>query len=439
MHRGIIMALLLAGLLLRIGLAHEEGDGFDISVNQGWAKSAVLLGAAESYTAQVDDNMLPNYPPLSLLVFAGTGHAYRALISSEYDSSLLAYRLFIKLPAIIADLLTASLLYVALRRWSTKRYASFALTAYLFHPAVIYESAVWGQTDAIFTLLLLASPWSYCRTFFVACGALAVCAFLTKAQAVMIAPMLLLALLVHGGWRATLRAAGGGLAAAFVVLLPFLRPETLTAIKDVYLHSVGFYPILSSAAYNFWWMLFSDASTGFPDTDIFLAGMSFRTVGFLLFGLSQVFILGTLWAQLRRKPGISRLASALFLAASLSCLGFFLFNTQMHERYLFPLMTFGLPLLFLHQKTAPLYGLASICFFFNLVGYLPYGGIDKWLFARIPTLDVLIAVTLFCIFCKLAAVAWRDAGWSIGALPWRRATRAIIGWPPRSSRDGARA
>jgi hypothetical protein len=94
------------------------------------------------------------YPPVWLLLlglalfFAPGSAATQAMVSSSW-------RLAMKTPIILADLAIGCLLYRAVpgSRWRKLLFASL----WLFHPAAWYESAVFGQFDAVAAAFLLAA------------------------------------------------------------------------------------------------------------------------------------------------------------------------------------------------------------------------------------------------------------------------------------------
>ena len=85
---------------------------------------------------------------------------------------------------------------------------------------------------------------------------------------------------------------------------------------------------------------------------------------------------------------------------------FFTLNTEMHERYLFPFVAFGLPLLFTNARTRTAYLIVSVLFFFNLLGVLPLGAIDRALYDEFPLLDGFIASGPVCCLIVLLTAAW---------------------------------
>lgn len=413
-----LILILAAGFFVRFFLAPIQGFTFDIDVNQGWAYSAVELGLGDSYWHQLNGNMLPNYPPLSMIIFALSGYAYR-FISPEFDLDLPAFDVVIKLPGIIADLVTAALLAFLVTPWKGKRAGLLAATIYTFHPAVIYESSVWGQTDSIFTLFIVAAlaacayrNWDL-SVLFIALS------FFLKVQAVAVAPLFLY--LYARSLKHFLRMAVIGGLTLILVILPFIEGGGVDGILRVYLESAGYYPSVSMSAYNFWWGLFSDASGDTSDTDIQLGLLSYRSLGVILWltlSISSIDLLRKYLPTLEKcpakklyRPKPEHLIS-LFMVASLLAFGFFLFNTEMHERYLFPFVALGLPLVFLGALPAVLYACITAAFTMNLFGVLSFGGFDRALYNEFPALDVFIAVSqvwLFILFFAWAVTYFRRA------------------------------
>lgn len=394
----LLLLLLFFGLSLRLAIAPAPGYGFDVSVNKGWARSAVLLGLAHSYTEQVDGNMLPDYPPFSLIIFSSIGHFYQWFSGQPPSTESPGFHIFIKFPAIIADLLLALILFFLLRQWKGRMAGFLAAAALTFHPAVFYDSAYWGQTDAIVTFFMTAALGAFALQWSTLSASLITIALLTKMQAVSLLPLFGL-LFLTSGWKALLTGTTGSSLTALALLLPFVIGNALESVIHVYIRAIGHYPIVSSAAYNFWWSLYGDAAQSLQDSTLLFGSISHRSTGLLLFGAACILILALLWPALRPTQPFRVRLPALFLGASSCAFAFFLFNTEMHERYLFPFVALGLPVAFLSPRASRLYATISFLFFLNLVGWLPYNSIDRAIFRAFPTLDVAIsAVQVVCFF-----------------------------------------
>lgn len=387
----LLGVILLGGLTLRIGLAHMPGYEFDVSVNQKWSRSAVELGLAESYKQQLDGNMLPNYPPLSLMVFAGTGWLYRTTVDPTFDIAAPLFDLWIKLPAMLFDLLTASVLWWLMRKRGEST-GLLAAAVYMLHPIVWYDSAVWGQTDALFTLPLLLGLIAYAKDRMTLAGVLLGASVLMKFQAIAVFPLLLLSFAKP---RNVLKLALGGCIAIFVVALPFFQNDGIVAIANVYRESIGYYPQTSVGAYNFWWSLLGDQAWAMPDSKLFLWGISYRVAGFIIFTAIATWI--TTAPRLIKQASARSVEDTLFGAALLS-MAFFLFNAQMHERYFFPFIALALPAALRSRSVMIPYVIVSLLGFFNLLGVLPWGFLDRALFMQFQTIDVAFATIMVITF-----------------------------------------
>jgi len=398
-----LTAVIGLGLLCRILLIPAEGFAYDVDTNKGWALSAAALGVGESYRTQLGDTMLPNYPPLSMLIFGGVGHAYRSL-SPNGDRGTPLLHVLIKLPVIVADLLTALLFFALVRWWKRDAVAGLiAALVYVLHPAVLHDGVFWGQTDAIFSLFLVAAVTAYAAGWHGTVGALFACAALTKMQTLAVAPLFMF-LGLRGGWRISARMAAGGLAAIVAVLVPYAVTGHLREAVGIYTGTVGYYAVVSSFAYNVWWALLADKAPHVGDLNILAFGLSYRTIGLTLY----VFWSGLVLFWLRHKLGPGRDAvPALFLAAAMSIFSFFLWNTQMHERFLFAFVPLALPTIFIGRGSRVLYLATSVLFLFNLLGWLPATNADRWLFQTFEHLGVLIGCLLVVTFLGYMRLTWR--------------------------------
>src|SRR3989344_5256787 len=400
-HRAdLLLVILLLAFAVRFAVSWNEGYGFDIGVYQGWARSAVEYGVADSYTKQVGGNMLPDYPPLSITILSVFGHGYKMLFG-EFDLSWIGYRMFIKLPAILADVLICALLYVVLHRLKGKKAGLLAALAYAVSPAAIYDSAIWGQTDSIYALFLMAAVAAWAWKHEEAAAVMLAFAMLTKLQAIVLFPLFLFLLLLN--FRRILRFSVTGIVTTIIVLLPYAFGNVLENIANVYLGAVGRYSNVTVGAYNFWWAILADKGWRIESTEAPFGGISYGTTGIILFAVAYAFIL-YIFRKAIRKPGCME---ALFYCASLLCIAFFLFLPQMHERYLFPFVVLGVPLIFISKQIAAAYWGIVIAFTINLMGVMPLSAIDKALYREFDTLDVFIASTQVWLFVFLVIAAYR--------------------------------
>src|SRR5207253_10476228 len=132
------IAILASGLLLRVLLAFvlfpKQGFSTDMQLFAGWATTLARVGPGAFYATATG----ADYPP---------GYMYFLWLLGSAPAAALP--LLLKMPAILADLGIAAVLYWAGRRWLGQRAGVIAAALYLFIPVTWYDSALWGQVDAV--------------------------------------------------------------------------------------------------------------------------------------------------------------------------------------------------------------------------------------------------------------------------------------------------
>jgi len=140
------LALVSGGLGLRVLLAFvlfpRQGFSTDMQLFASWATTLARVGPGSFYATATG----ADYPP---------GYLYILWLLGNAPTSALP--VLLKVPAILADLGIALVIYWAARRWLGERAGLIAAALYLFIPVTWYDSALWGQVDAVGALLLIAS------------------------------------------------------------------------------------------------------------------------------------------------------------------------------------------------------------------------------------------------------------------------------------------
>ena len=349
----------------RVAVSTYPGYGYDMSTHAGWGQSAMKWGIVKSYRRQVNRNLKPNHPPIAITMISLAERLFRAFPRPPdpiYDRT---YGMFLKLPGILADVCICLLFLFFFWKEGKPNYGLCAALIYAFHPAAIFDSAIWGQTDAIFSCFLVAGlMMMYWKKWYWA-GAMCAFALFSKPQALMLAPLFAFVLLLQP--KSLLKFVPMFLLMIGLMILPFVIGGTAHKVLHVFTKSVSHFEQLSANAYNLWWGLYNGGvAWNTPDTDIAFAFVNYRTLGIGIF-CSIYFII----IMLLRKP-LQKNESPypLFLAASLAAYAFFLFNTQMHERYLFPLIPLFVPLLFAGWRFVILYVISSTLFIMNLLALM---------------------------------------------------------------------
>jgi Gpi18-like mannosyltransferase len=372
--RGLLLVLL-AGSLVRLALTFTGGHIYDLGYYLNWMQTLVRTGFSGFYPAM---NGTCDYPPLFLLILRGLGGLLSLHAPTWADEATLRY--WLRLPSCLADVAIALLLFFEARRLIGPRAGVAAAALYYLNPATWYVGAFWGQVDSLHSLFVLAACIALNRRRPAWAGVAIALGVLQKLQAIAFVPLVLLDVYRLRRWRGV----GACLAAAAVVVAAVLAPFALHgALNDViehgYFRVVGQNPYRSYFAFNTWYLTnapgaFDDtvpapliAAFAGPDGHVsatqWIMQLTWRRLSMLLFALAVAIIL----ALYSRNSSPGRRS----LAAGLLALAFFLFPTQMHERYLFPLLAV-LPLWAIGgpwRERALV--VLSACFLLNLTIVLP--------------------------------------------------------------------
>ncbi len=359
----VFYIFLAVSLFIRILFAaFFEGFKTDVGCFGGWALRVYEGGFANFYSPEVFSDYPPGYMYV-LYIIGALLHTFRIEILSPMGL------LLIKLPSIITDLSAGCLLYYAGLKYISPKSALILCGAYLFNPAVLLNSVIWGQIDSVLTLFIIVlcllcmegRTVTACFTF--------VFGLLLKPQMLVFAPILLYALyefeILHfTNWpKFFLHAAGGilSLLTFAAAMLPF-GPEK---VINQYTSTLGSYPYASVNAYNFWAFL----GLNWTSQEHTFLGISYRTIGVFVLVLLTV-TSAVIFEVLRRQNQKCRYA----LTGAFLMLTTFTFSVRMHERYLYPAM---LLLLFACIFTNKMqlfqaYIVLSIAHFFNVWHVLYY-------------------------------------------------------------------
>ena len=147
----VLGAILFAGFLIRLVFIHADGFKNDVGTFESWALTLAEHPMREFY----DKAGFADYPPGYFFVLWGVGHAYKFLVHDDPGYGML--KIFVKLPAILMDLVDGYLIFAIVRRFASVAWAFVAMAFFVFNPAVIFISAYWGQVDSVAAGMTLAS------------------------------------------------------------------------------------------------------------------------------------------------------------------------------------------------------------------------------------------------------------------------------------------
>jgi hypothetical protein len=368
-------------IVIYLPLARTTGYWGDIEIYMAWTHQITHFGIHSAYGADVP--AAPNTTPGLLYPFWIIGQAFRNFFSPDFpqpwvDRTNQAYlRFMLRLPALLCTALIATAAALLVRRRWGVGVALVAAAAYVFNPAVIFESAYYGQTGAVHTLFMLLGVVGLAEGYPAAGWAALAAGMLTKPQADIFLPLFIIYTWRRYGFRATLRSGFAALIAGLVLLAPFILRGTLNEMWARISHVADYHPVLSATAHNVWWL----ASLGNGKaSDLLMPPLldrlgwpifTYRAIGLALVGLAYLVVLVRILRDTSPRT--------LYLSAAFLFLSFFMLATQIHENHLIPMF----PLLLLacigdpgnhigtSRKLWLLYGLFAITATLNMALHYP--------------------------------------------------------------------
>jgi hypothetical protein len=383
------MLALAAAWLWILLFAGNGGHGFDLSCWRSWSAGIAAHGLGGAYATPGLD-----YLPGFLWALAGLNLLVGGALAPDQIW-------LVKAVALTADLLLA----LAVARHLARRGRDPALALLLFlNPALLYNSWVWGQIDGIHTALIGGAALALVARRPALGAALAVMATNVKPQTIAFLPYLGFLLLHVAGARRGVwgRVVAAMAATQLVVLAPFLLHGSVGEIPRVVARLVRHFPVLSMNAFNLWYLVAPDPAAA-PDLER-LWSVSYRSWAVALFLAASVAIALPWMATVRRhwrEARLGELDRELFLVLGIAGLAFFLFPTQMHERYLHPAVALLGVDAVLRGRYA-LYGVTSAMYLLNLEAVLRWRGLPDAVLRPRP-----IAAALLVAFAVGLARLWR--------------------------------
>jgi dolichyl-phosphate-mannose-protein mannosyltransferase len=343
----IVLFLLFLAFMLRFAFFSNQGFQTDTNDFWAWFQRAADIGVRGFYS----NGYWSDYPPLNIYIFWVFGTLAKSL--GVFGTNLFTY--VMKLPPNLFDMATAFIIFAFVRKRLNFKWALAASALYAFNPATIYDSAVWGQFDAIYTFFLVLSVY----LVFESKPKLAAVAFmlgvLTKPQSIALAPLMVYLVWRKSGWKGLAVSILVAAATVFAVILPFEWSNPVSFLSNIYITAYGTYHYTSINAFNLW---------GFggmwqPDTGG-LGPLTFYVIGWLMFGALAAFTLYFVHKRFKVSNELIVLFGAFVLF-----FGFFMLPTRIHERYMFPAISM-LALMFpFFKKMRPMYVVLTVTCFVN--------------------------------------------------------------------------
>ena len=257
----VFFCVLFGALLFRLMFSRTIiGHETDINCFRAWSVRLASDGMKNFYSP----DYFCDYPPLYMIVLYILGKI-RALFEMSYETSFVT---LIKLPAMLADLGIGALIYFKGRKTLGNKAATALSFLYLVSPALILNSTLWGQIDAIFALVIGASFLLMYKEKYIWAALLYTVSMLIKPQAFIFAPVYLavyffdvndstlespkdiLNKLAKIDWKRILICIGIGIATIFVVCLPFTNNFNFMWVIEKYKNTLSSYNYATVNAFN---------------------------------------------------------------------------------------------------------------------------------------------------------------------------------------------
>ena len=345
MIAGIVVLVVITAIEF-VGLFHFEGYFWDTLAKTNRSLLASALGPRRIY-----DQGLPvdSYPPGSVYLLWLSGWLGQ-VIQPRYN----AFRVLVESPPVIASFVVGlTLLFACAGRGRGWR-GFLAMMLFAANPTLIFDTVVWGQSDAIVALAMLASALlilsGHYRLGWIAAGI----ALLTKPQAIAMIPPLGLWTLINTGMTETAICAALSVGAFVIGVLPYDAGHSIHRMIEVYQSLGGRFTDASVGAFNLHAML-----GGLETPDSTRVGfVSYYALGIsTLLGAFAV-VLFLVWR--------ARNATAVMLATFIAMFALYTLAPRMHERYVYYPLVFLVPLALESRFLAASFALLTATSFYNL-------------------------------------------------------------------------
>ena len=403
----MLKKIIIVAFLFRVSIA-LLGEHGDVINYMWWSKDLVENGLRGFYDRSIANAMPPTYPPATSYVFWLTGYFHAILWKimwfinlkvSIFPSNLIfwlesdkGWYFVNKLPSILADVGIIAFMYKLVSSLKSKTKALFAAFLFAFNPVFWYNSSLWGQTDSIFALFLIASFYFLHKKKRNISLILYLLSILTKPTAFFVAPVFLIFWIKDLKAAQLVKSVFLVLAVTFLLYFPFKPVNTIYWIVDFYVNSLGGeLDYIVANSFNLWGLVF-----GFENVSVNtkILGVSSSMLGYLIFTISTAYIF-FVWHFRKYKT-----ATMLVMSALVSFLAF-AFLPMMHERYFYPVLLLLTPAAAIYKKERNVYYVLSLIHLINLYHF--------WWVPRIEMLVVILSnrlVEILLILVNFAILYW---------------------------------
>lgn len=410
----MLLAAVAAAALPRILLAPTLGFRHDLQEYVLWGQA---MNRNPWHVYSLTD---ANYPPLLLYFWGVWIKLYMAFSSLLHIPATLNVSTshfiaaFGRIPFDLADLAMVALIWLVARSSLSARGAFVAAAIYGLTPALLLDGPLWGQTDGMMVLLIVAAMLYAVRGNGGLAGLLLGMAVAFKLLPIEYAPLLFVFLLARSETAVVIRFCATLTAVVVVSMAPYVfAPATSGQLHLLVVRVIASGSVASASTYNLWWLL---GIAGQPAGTSYVGPFTPSNLGTILVAASLAIALALVWRD--------RTPTSLFLSAGLLAMAVYVFGTGQHERYLYPAIPFFF-LAGLHNRHYYLYyAVASLTMLINhamvIMTFNPYEspinvyGIRAFLLQHVA-ITFLIAIVNVEMLLYLALVCAKRA-YAVGSV-----------------------
>lgn len=446
--------LITLAIVLRLVLIPNPGFEADVSFWKSWGLATVDFGIVEGLNVTNNNYPTPFAYTLGALVWIYKLFADPHNFNVFWKNTNLIFLAISKALPIIADIGIAGIIMYIGKNAKKLGFPQLPITnyqllslAYLLNPVSLIDGAWWGQVDSLGVFMFLLALLALLKAKNFLAGFLFILAMMTKLQNMIYGPLFFLFIWQTTGFQGLIQAIAGATLGFFGLNIEFLMTKNMDRVLGSLTDNYDYFPWMSLHAYNLWWIVTGAKGMVTSDKLTMIGMVNAKTIGLLLFSSFYLFavlrqilkaIEDKIFVKLKMARGgvsLRRIVIALTprmkwkgndlnpddtrtrntdLSATLRTFlenliivnaAFFLFQTQSHDRYAFPLIVFLLLWSsYIKQKKwfFLFYTVFSLFYFYNLhtalvINY-PHNGLPFLSSLIQPFFTITTAIVLIGLF-----------------------------------------
>lgn len=319
--KNTFFVIAILGLAVRLIAAMlYPGHETDMQCFNGWADLIYKDGFSSFYRSGI----FTDYPPGYMYILYVLGFIKNTFNLSPYFSNII-----LKIPAVFCDILCGYTVFSLCEKKGRDSLKNVLAAFFIFNPAVILNSSIWGQVDSVFTLFVLIMLYLLMDKKTIPAYFVFALAIFIKPQALFYTPVLIFGIIEqvftdNFSKKTFLTNLFGGLAAIGLIFLlasPFGIDNVITQYKS----TLNSYNYVTVNAYNFWCALglnWADLTPAISFIGTLCIILIVALAAYIFFGKKQ--------------------ENRYFFVSGFICFAVFMLSVRMHERYAFPAMALSL-------------------------------------------------------------------------------------------------